>query len=81
VFQVRQDGAKGITIVGGSYVTPELYAGFRQPVVFSRDAQTTSNAEVETEVEVEYELLRGIYLTAEGGMNRISSFLRGRYAY
>jgi translocation and assembly module TamB len=81
VFQVRQDGARGITIVGGSYVLPSLYAGFRQPIVLARDSRAPNTSDVGTEFELELEILRGFFITAEGGAERLSSFFRGRYAY
>lgn len=81
VFQVRQDGARGVTIVGGSYVFPSLYAGFRQPIVLARDSRAPNTSDVGTEFELELEILRGLFITAEGGAERLSSFFRGRYAY
>ena len=80
VFQIRQDGARGITIVAGNYVNPKTYAGVRQPILFSQETQDTyyDNG---TQFELEYEARPWLFLNLRGGSSRVLLFLKARHAY
>jgi translocation and assembly module TamB len=80
VFQIRQDGARGITIVAGNYVTPKTYLGVRQPILFSQGTQDTYY-NTSTEFEVEYQASPWAFINFQGGSSRVLLFLKSRYAY
>jgi translocation and assembly module TamB len=81
VFQIQQDGARGVTVVAGSYVTPETYIGIRQPIALETTAQTSSNMSNVLELEVEYQILRWLLANVQGGTERVLAFLRFRHTY
>jgi translocation and assembly module TamB len=79
VVQVLQDRQGGQTVVGGKYVSPPLYLGFRQPIVPpSNSARSTSQQQEAVEFEVEYATLRQMLLNIQGGGSDIRVFLRLR---
>jgi translocation and assembly module TamB len=80
VFQIRQDGARGITIVAGNYVTPKAYLGIRQPILFSQGTQDTYY-DTATQFEVEYQASPWAFINFQGGSTRVLLFLKSRYAY
>jgi translocation and assembly module TamB len=80
VFQIRQDGARGITIVAGNYVTPKTYLGVRQPILFSQGTQDTYYS-IATQFEVEYQASPWAFINFQGGSDRVLLFLKSRYAY
>ncbi len=80
VFQIRQDGARGITIVAGNYVSSRLYVGVRQPLLFEQGTQDT-RYDTGTQGEFEYEATPWLFLNFQGGANRIMLFCKSRYVY
>jgi hypothetical protein len=80
VFQIRQEGARGITIVAGNYVNPKTYVGIRQPILFSQGTQD-SYYDTRTQYELEYEAQPWLFLNLQGGSSRTLLFLKARYAY
>jgi autotransporter translocation and assembly factor TamB len=80
VFQIRQDGARGVIIVAGNYVTPKSYLGVRQPIILDASSQNTYYKE-QTQFEFEYETLPWLFLNFQGGSSRLLLLLKGRYAY
>jgi translocation and assembly module TamB len=80
VFQIRQDGARGITIVAGNYVNPKTYLGIRQPILFNQGTQD-SPTESRTQFELEYEAQSWLFLNVQGGSSRLLMFLKARHAY
>jgi autotransporter translocation and assembly factor TamB len=80
VFQIRQDGARGVIIVAGNYVSPKTYLGVRQPIVLDASSQNTYYKE-QTQFEFEYETLPWLFLNFQGGSSRLLLLLKGRYAY
>lgn len=79
VVQVLQDRQGGQTLVGGKYVSPPLYLGFRQAIVppAKNDRSTTSQQEA-VEFEVEYAALRQMLVNLQGGGSDLRVFLRLR---
>lgn len=80
VFQIRQDGARGVIIVAGNYVSPKTYLGVRQPIILDASSQNTYYKE-QTQFEFEYETLPWLFLNFQGGSSRLLLLLKGRYAY
>jgi translocation and assembly module TamB len=80
VFQIRQDGARGITIVAGNYISNRLYVGVRQPLLFEQGTQATTY-DTGTQGEFEYEAAPWLFLNFQGGADRIMFFCKSRYVY
>lgn len=80
VFQIRQDGARGITIVAGNYVNPKTYMGIRQPILINQGTQETYY-DTRTQFELEYEAQPWLFLNFQGGSSRLLLFLKARHAY
>ncbi len=55
VVQIDNDGLDGATITVGKYVSPDLYASWRQPVVLSSSNQTADGSQ-QPEVSLEYRM-------------------------
>jgi autotransporter translocation and assembly factor TamB len=80
VFQIRQDGARGITIVAGNYPTPRTYLGIRQPILINQGTLDTYY-DVRTQFEVEYQASSWLFFNFQGGSSRTLLLLKSRYAY
>jgi translocation and assembly module TamB len=80
IFQIRQDGARGITIVAGNYITPETYLGVRYPILLQQTGQD-SYYDTGTEFEVEYQSFPWLFWNAKGGSTRFIFMMKSRYAY
>jgi translocation and assembly module TamB len=80
VFQIRQDGARGITIVAGNYVSNKLYVGVRQPILLEQGTQD-AGLETGTQGELEYEAAPWLFLNFQGGASRLLLFCKSRYVY
>ena len=80
VFQIRQEGARGITIVAGNYVTPKTYLGIRAPILMNQGTEDTYY-DVGSQFEVEYEASPWLFLNFQGGSSRVLFLLKSRYAY
>jgi hypothetical protein len=80
VFQIRQDGARGITIVAGNYISNRLYVGVRQPLLFQQGTQATTY-DTGTQGEFEYEAAPWLFLNFLGGADRVMLFCKSRYVY
>ena len=80
IFQIRQDGARGITIVAGNYVTPKTYVGVRYPILLQQTGQD-NYYDTGTEFEVEYQSFPWLFWNAKGGSTRLMLLLKTRYAY
>jgi autotransporter translocation and assembly factor TamB len=79
VVQVLQDRQGGQTLVGGKYVSPPLYLGFRQPIVPpTKTTRSTTDQQQPMEFEVEYAALRQMLVNLQGGGSDIRVFLRLR---
>jgi translocation and assembly module TamB len=78
VVQVLQDREGGQTLVGGKYVSPPLYFGFRQPIVDPPGKSEPSNSNNTVELEVEYAAFRRALLNFQGAGSELRMFLRLR---
>jgi translocation and assembly module TamB len=81
VLQVRFDAVEGATLVGGRYVDPKVYLGFRQPLQYKQESATTSGQEHRTSFEVEYAIYRWMVFNLQGEVSSVRSFLRFQHAY
>ena len=80
VFQIRQDGARGITVVAGNYVSSKTYLGVRQPILFNQGTEDTYY-DTRTQYELEYEARPWLFLNLQGGSSRTLLMLKARVAY
>jgi autotransporter translocation and assembly factor TamB len=83
VVQILQDMQGAQTLVAGKYVSPDLYLGFRQPLVqatASRDTGPETGTNV-MEFEVEYAAFRDVLLNLQGAGSEFRVFLRLRSGY
>ena len=80
VFQIRQDGARGITVVAGNYVNQKTYLGIRQPILFNQGTED-SYYDTRTQYELEYQARPWLFLNLQGGSSRTMLFLKARVAY
>ena len=78
VIQVLQDHEGAQTLVGGKYVSPALYVGFRQPIVPATTPSQSETQQDPVEFEVEYAALRKLLLNVQGGSSELRVFLRLR---
>jgi translocation and assembly module TamB len=79
VVQVTQDAYGGQTLAAGSHVKPELYLGFRQPVVQGQqNSSRGENSTYTTEFEVEVEAGRQMLLNLQGGGSQYRFLIRPR---
>lgn len=80
VVEVRQDGARGATFVGGRFVSSRVYVGFQQPVILRQDLDGRTRQDG-TRVEIEYAAYRWLLANVQGGAGTASVFLRARRAF
>lgn len=79
VVQVTQDAYGGQTLSAGNQVKPQLYLGFRQPVVQGQQSSSRGeNSSYTTEFEVELEAGRRMLLNLQGGGSQYRFLLRPR---
>ena len=81
VVEIQREGLRGTTLVAGKYLSPRLYVGIAQPVTQQEGDGLLLGDERESEVEIEYQALRGLLLNIEGSDSALRIFLRGRLAY
>lgn len=82
VFQIRQDGLRGLTLTAGRYVGSRLFFSLQQPIQLSSDArQQSSNTTLGPGFELEYTLRRWLRANLQGGNLAPRFFLRGRHAF
>jgi hypothetical protein len=80
VFQIRQEGARGIIVVAGNYVSAKTYLGIRQPILFNQGTED-SYYDTRTQYEFEYEAEPWLFLNLQGGSSRTLMMLKARVAY
>lgn len=80
VFQVRQDGLRGLTLTAGRYISSRLFLSLQQPIQLSGDA-TGAYSEAGPGFELEYAARRWLRANLRGGNVPPRFFFRGRHAF
>ena len=62
-------------------MSSRLYVGFRQPVQYQANDNTSTSTNYRTQVEVEYEAYQWLLMNLQGESSEINSFIRARRAY
>jgi translocation and assembly module TamB len=81
VFQIRQDGTQGLTLVAGRYLTPHFYVSLQQPLELSGQSEQMPGANLGPGFELQYRMSPRVWVTMQGGSLPSGVLLRGRYAY
>jgi translocation and assembly module TamB len=81
VFQIKQDGLRGLTLTAGRYVGRRLFLSLQQPIELSSDAQEEPGSNTGPGFELEYSMRRWLRANLQGGSLPPRFFFRGRYAY
>jgi translocation and assembly module TamB len=82
VIEIEHDGLSGLTLTAGKYVSPRFYVSVQQPISFATGTETTSSEQgSETQVSMEYEILRELLvsLLSRGAVLRVQ--LRWEHAF
>ncbi|MDQ3428236.1 MAG: translocation/assembly module TamB [Gemmatimonadota bacterium] len=81
VFQIRQDGLRGLTLTAGRYVASRLFLSLEQPIQLGGGADQAGGGKLGPGFELEYTANRWLRANLRGGNVPPRFFLRGRYAY
>jgi translocation and assembly module TamB len=81
VFQIRQNGAQGLTLTAGRYVASKLFVSLQQPLQSGGTATEDVSRNSGPGFELEYSLERWLRGILRGGSLPVGFLLRGRYAY
>ncbi len=81
VFQIRQDGLRGLTLTAGRYIASRLFLSLQQPIQLSSDAQQSSSAALGPGFELEYSARRWLRANLRGGNAPARFLIRGRHAF
>jgi translocation and assembly module TamB len=81
VFQIRQNGAQGLTLTAGRYLGSKLFASLQQPLQSGGTATEDVSRSNGPGFELEYALERWLRTILRGGSLPAGVLLRGRYAY
>jgi translocation and assembly module TamB len=81
VFQIRQDGHRGLTLTAGRYLASRVFVSLQQPIQFSSDDQQSSSSTLGPGFELEYTLRRWLRANLRGGNVPPRFFFRGKYAF
>jgi autotransporter translocation and assembly factor TamB len=81
VFQIRQNGAQGLTLTAGRYLGSKLFASLQQPLQSGGTAQEDVTRSSGPGFELEYALERWLRTILRGGSLPAGFLFRGRYAY
>jgi translocation and assembly module TamB len=81
VFQIRQDGLRGLTLTAGRYVASRVFLSLQQPIQLSSDAQQSSSSSYGPGFELEYAARRWLRANLRGGNVPPRFFIRGRHAF
>ena len=79
VVEIRADPVLGTTLIAGRYVSPDLYLGFRQPVIPGEDR--AGDQTQKPDFELEYRWFRWLTVNVQGGASDLRLFLKARHAY
>ena len=80
VFQIRQDGLRGLTLTAGRYMASRVFLSLQQPIQLTSEAQNTGST-FGPGFELEYTAHRWLRANLRGGNVPPRFFLRGRYAF
>ncbi len=80
VFQIRQDGLRGLTLTAGRYVASRVFLSLQQPIQLTSEAQSAGST-FGPGFELEYTARRWLRANLRGGNVPPRFFLRGRYAF
>jgi autotransporter translocation and assembly factor TamB len=81
VFQIRQNGAQGLTLTAGRYLGSKLFASLQQPLQSGGTAEEGVSQSSGPGFELEYALERWLRTILRGGSLPSGFLFRGRYAY
>jgi translocation and assembly module TamB len=81
VFQIRQNGAQGLTLTAGRYLASKLFVSLQQPLQSGGTATEDVSRSSGPGFELEYSLERWLRSTLRGGSLPAGFLFRGRYAY
>ncbi|MGH7510425.1 MAG: translocation/assembly module TamB domain-containing protein [Gemmatimonadales bacterium] len=81
VFQIRQDGTQGLTLVAGRYLSPRFYVSLQQPLELSGQAEQVPGANLGPGFELQYRMSPRLWVNMRGGSLPSGVLLRGRHAY
>jgi hypothetical protein len=81
VFQIRQEGTRGLTLTAGRYLASRLFVNFQLPLQLGGASRTSPGATLGPGFELEYAVRRWLRAGISGGSISPGASLRGRYAY
>jgi autotransporter translocation and assembly factor TamB len=81
VFQIRQDGLNGATLIAGKYARPKFYVGLRQPMLYQQEDLTDPSEDRDVELELEYTASKRLQVNLRGEGDALRFFLRTSQAY
>lgn len=81
VFQIKQDGLRGLTLTAGRYIAPRIFMSLQQPIQLSSGAQQAPGSNFGPGFELEYNMKRWLRANLRGGSLPPRFFFRTRYAY
>jgi translocation and assembly module TamB len=81
VFQIRQEGLRGLTLTAGRYVGSRVFLSLHLPIELSTQEQQTPGANLGPSYELEYVIQRWLRANVLGGNVPPRFTLRSRYAY
>jgi translocation and assembly module TamB len=81
VFQIRQEGTRGLTLTAGRYLASRLFLNFQLPLQLGGESRTDPGATLGPGFELEYTARRWLRAGIRGGSISPGFNLRARYAY
>jgi translocation and assembly module TamB len=81
VFQIRQEGLQGLTLMAGRYVGSRMFLSLLLPIDRSAEVQQRPGANLGPGFELEYTMRRWLRANVRGGSVPPQFTLRSRYAY
>jgi translocation and assembly module TamB len=81
VFQIRQEGTRGLTLTAGRYVASRLFLNFQLPLQLGGGSRADPGANLGPGFELEYTARRWLRAGIRGGSISPGFSLRARHAY
>jgi autotransporter translocation and assembly factor TamB len=81
VFQIRQEGTRGLTLTAGRYLASRWFLDLQLPLQLGSDARNAAGTNLGPGFELEYTVRRWLRAGLRGGSISPGFTLRGRYAY